>query len=299
MLKFKPHGMGWQRDAPDLRDYTVDHHAVRKLLESIKSKKSRRRKLPEGVDLREYFSEVEDQGPLKASSTFAVLAVVEYFEARAHGHIVEPSKLFLYRVSLQSQGTTHDVGASLRTTLKALVRCGTPPENHWPYEPERLSEVPIEPFLASFARDYASICYVRLDKNTATGLETLLRVKSFLAAGFPSAFGFTVPSFLFSEPDVAFRPDTDGVRGGQAVVAVGYDDTRRIGSQTGALLIRSSWGTGWGDEGYGWLPFAFVENHLAVDFWTLFRDDWLQSEEFQRPTVLEDSKGPIARSRKP
>jgi C1A family cysteine protease len=26
---------------------------------------------------------------------------------------------------------------------------------------------------------------------------------------------------------------------------------------------------GWGDKGYGWLPYDYVEAGLAVDFWSL------------------------------
>ena len=80
------------------------------------------------------------------------------------------------------------------------------------------------------------------------------------------------------------RPTFDAPHGGQAVVAVGYDDTH-LSTSRGALLIRSSWGRGWGDEGYGWLPYAYVEEQLAVDFWTVIRADWLASEEFTKPNL--------------
>jgi hypothetical protein len=33
---------------------------------------------------------------------------------------------------------TGDTGASLRATLKAMIRFGVPPEEHWPYEPSKL-----------------------------------------------------------------------------------------------------------------------------------------------------------------
>jgi C1A family cysteine protease len=64
-------------------------------------------------------------------------------------------------------------------------------------------------------------------------------------------------------------------------LAVGYDDARAIRSTRGALLTRNSWGTGWGDGGYGWLPEAYVKEQLAVDFWTFLRPEWLGSGEFE------------------
>ena len=37
------------------------------------------------------------------------------------------------------------------------------------------------------------------------------------------------------------------------------------------------------ESGCGWLPYKFVEQRLAVDFWTLLRPSWLASGEFERP----------------
>jgi C1A family cysteine protease len=64
---------------------------------------------------------------------------------------------------------------------------------------------------------------------------------------------------------------------------VGYDDKLRIRSDKGALLVRNSWGADWGDGGYGWLPYEYVRQQLAVDFWTLLKPSWLKSGEFESP----------------
>ncbi len=104
------------------------------------------------------------------------------------------------------------------------------------------------------------------------------------------AFGFSVPDSLSRDADVPFRPTFDAVRGGQAAIAIGYDNGR-LNATVGALLIRCSWGEAWGEAGYGWLPYAFVEQRLAVDFWTIVKPAWLESGEFRNPLLFLGQPG--------
>ncbi|MBC7856089.1 MAG: C1 family peptidase [Pirellulaceae bacterium] len=281
MEELKSLGMGWQRDLKDGRDFGPGHIAVRELMERLGGHRSKLRRLPASIDLREYLPSPGDQGSLNSSTAFAVLALVAYFDARTTGCVLDASQLFLYQMALKVLRLTGNASVDLRTTFKALVRFGAPPETYWPYCVDRLALDPTDAFLFSFSREYQTIRYLRLEG--AGGEETLRQVKSFLAAGFVVAFGFPAPSSLTAEADIGYRPSFDSIRGGQAVLAVGYDDSRRIASDRGALLFRGSWGTQWGEQGYGWLPYSYVTNQFAVDFWTALRPDWAESGFLNRP----------------
>jgi C1A family cysteine protease len=281
--RYVPRGLGWHRDLQDFRDFTPDSPPVKSLFDRLPPSAHRPEALPAQVDLRGYFPEVYDQQSLNACSALACAGLVEYFDHRAFGNSREPSGLFLHQMTRKLLRTHDDCGAGLRLAFKAMLRFGMPPARLWPYEAEKLSFDP-EAFLYSFAESYRSLLYVRLDPRNACGSTVLKILRAFLAAGFPIAFGFPVPSSVTHEQDIPYRPMLDSVRGGQAVVACGYDD-KHIGSTRGALLIRNAWGKTWGEQGYGWLPYRYVEEQLASDYWTLISPDWLAMGDFARPAL--------------
>jgi C1A family cysteine protease len=114
-------------------------------------------------------------------------------------------------------------------------------------------------------------------------------VKKSLVSGIPSMFGFTVFDSITHANEsgkIPFPCATERVLGGHAIVAVGYDDemvrenTISYEESTGALLIRNSWGENWGDKRYGWLPYKYVLEELAMDFWSMIKQDWVETGRF-------------------
>lgn len=177
-------------------------------------------------------------------------------------------------------GWEGDTGAFLRSTMKALVLFGLPPEEWWPYDIDTFEDEP-DPFLYAYAMNCKAIKYVRLDPADTQATQVLKNVKAAVAAGFAAMFGFAVYDSLDAEADVPYPRSTDRQRGGHAVLCVGYDDNRPCrNAEKGALLIRNSWGTEWGDGGYGWLPYKYVTRGLANDFWTCYQIDWIDSHQF-------------------
>ena len=273
------YGMGWQRDIPDFRDYTPETEEIASMFSTSKAINPPKTGFQKTCNLSSWCSPIEDQGTLGSCTAQAGVGLIEYYENRALGRHVDASRLFLYKVTRNLLGWTGDTGAWLRTTMKSMVVFGAPPERYMPYDISQFDEEPSS-FCYSFAQRFRSIKYFRLDSTGTSTSNLLKRVKYFLAAGYPSMFGFTVYNFGNEKGEFAFPGPGDSVLGGHAVVAIGFDDNRKIGSRKGALMIRNSWGGGWGKGGYGWLPYAYVEAGLAVDFWSLFQKDYVDPKKF-------------------
>jgi C1A family cysteine protease len=174
--------------------------------------------------------------------------------------------------------------------MAALRLFGVPPEEYWQYI---ISDYDKEPpaFCYAFAQNYQSISYFRLDRHNISSEELLCSIKGYLASGFPSIFGFTAYSCIDDDDvkktgRIPYPSTSDVVLGGHSLMAVGYDDSieiRNIKSETsfkGAFLIRNSWGTSWGDLGYGWLPYEYLNQGIALDWWTVIKQEWADTGHF-------------------
>lgn len=293
--------MGWLPDYPSIRDYTPNRDTVAPKLQALGQKSVKSMLGTVGAttpsldlratgDLRDWCSPVEDQGSIGSCTANAGIGLVEYFERRAFGKHLDASRLFLYKVTRDLLHWTGDTGAFLRSTMEALAVFGAPPEEYWPYVVANYDKEP-SAFCYSFAQNFQAITYYRLDPEGTSRPDLLARIKTNLSVGLPSMFGFTVyQSYSQAGGNGGKFPfPTSGERivGGHAVDAVGYDDTLKIKNSssggpetTGALLVRNSWGTGWGDHGYGWLPYDYVLKGLATDWWSILKNEWVDTGNF-------------------
>lgn len=282
-------GTGWLPPMPDLRDYTEENPDIRQFIDKL-GIESGSSGASGTVDLRKWCSPVENQLSLGSCTAHAGIGIVEYYEKRAFNKHIDGSRLFLYKTTRNLMQVKGDTGAWLRETMGALAHCGVPDEKYWPYNEADFDKEP-DAFVYSLADNYEALKYFCHDPqgDNVDTEQVLASVKKYLEAGIPSMFGFWgFASFDSSDVKGGIPYPCDGEKAewGHAIVAVGFDDTKKIKStidkqvSTGALLIRNSWGTSWGDSGYGWIPYDYVLDKLAMDFWSLLGMEWIDSKQF-------------------
>jgi C1A family cysteine protease len=299
---YKVKRFGWLKDYPSIKDYGP-RETEEKLISELRltsgqkdsrvrtilqlgAKTSKREALPIRVDNRKYCSPVKDQGQLGSCTANMAANMYEYMCKRGKTSYVELSRLFIYKTTRWLLHLTGDTGAYIRSALGALVVYGAPPEEYYPYDISKFDETP-DVLNAGFAQSFQVTKYFRLDKGIPSNEQLTARMKEYLAKGFCLGMGFTVfDSFEEAATNGGYIPypkPTESVQGGHAVTVVGYDEKKSGG---GAFLIKNSWGTDWGERGYGWIPMKYfvkqenADAPLADDIWTIIKQEWLDLGEF-------------------
>jgi len=242
---------GWIPDLPDFRDRVFA--AAPATLGA----------LPPRVDLRSACPPVYDQGSLGSCTANAIAGALQFDEMRqGEADAFVPSRLFIYYNERVIEGTVdEDAGAMLRDGIKSVAKQGAPHEALWPYAIRRFRDRPNAAAYEDAARHQA-VLYQRVPR-------TLDQIKGCLADGYPFVFGFTVyesfESAAVSRTGAVPMPGArEALLGGHAVLAVGYDDASR------RVVLRNSWGDGWGQAGYGTMPYDYLlAEGLSDDFWTV------------------------------
>jgi C1A family cysteine protease len=220
--------------------------------------------LPPVVDLRPYCSPVVDQLSLGCCTGCGITGAIEFLEIKDKKPFTPLSILYVYYLERWIEGTVDsDAGAEIRNGIKVLTKWGCCQDSLMPFCDDGYT-FRIEPTPDAFAdgSNHKAISYMRI--------QSLSNMKSCLYMGRPFIIGLSVyESFekVNSYGIVPLPGINERLLGGHCMLCVGYDDIKKV------FIIKNSWGTGFGDKGYIYVPYDYLSNcELASDMWCVFSE---------------------------
>ena len=213
--------------------------------------------LPASVDLRQAWWTIGDQGNTGSCVGWATAEGVARYHMVTANRLAKADQLSPRYVWMSSKETDQntqrpetfieEAGTSLKAAVDICRKYGVATMAQLPFNIATLMYAGLEnAFYADVAQRKIS-AYFNL-------LKDVNQWKSWLASHGPILAGLSVDQTWDNATAThgnldAFFPNT--VRGGHAVAVVGY-------TATGRLIIRNSWGTSWGDHGFGYALPAYI-----------------------------------------
>jgi C1A family cysteine protease len=213
--------------------------------------------LPSSVDLRAAWWAIDDQedtGSCVGWATGEGVARYHMVKANKLAKNVRLSPRFVWMASKETDEYTtraetfiEGAGTSLKAAMDIVRKYGVVTMNQLPFHITTKMFTGNENafYTAAAQRKIASYFNLHRDLN---------QWKSWLASQGPILAGLSVDQTWDNATATGgnidvFLPNT--VRGGHAITIVGY-------TASGRFIVRNSWGTGWGDKGFGYVSAAYI-----------------------------------------
>jgi len=232
---------GCIRDKEDGRDYLM-----KGFLPKVK--------LPKKLDLIDKMTPVRNQGDEGTCVAFAsVVGMKEYQEKIDYKKFVSLSPRFLYNECKKIDGFPDEEGTTIRSAMQVLQKIGVCQEEFWPYSPHQ-TDKPKEGTYEN-AEKFKIIAYARI--ADLGELKQSLFLKGAVVIGVEVFEGMRKPKNGIIPMPGRYEESL----GLHAICIRGFDDYVRLAP------FKNSWDTEWGNKGYGYFPYKYIEKY-ATDMWS-------------------------------
>lgn len=227
--------------------------------------------IPKSASLLKYCPTPGDQGAYGTCAAFAIayhtrtiLWGIEHQEtSRSTLNRQAFSAAFLYDQVKAADDADCQGGSNPILGLEILRTLGVPRTTTVPYVCEpTISDRALAEAVDFPIKDY-QILFMPEEQSRDVRVNT---VRKSISEGWPVVLAFIVPESFYNPPAIWKPLATDGGPSGKhgrhAMVVVGYDDTK---GGNGAFHVLNSWGPGWAENGYVWIPYeAFAQYALGA-----------------------------------
>ena len=144
-------------------------------------------------------------------------------------------------------------GTYIECLMQVLKDKGVAPEYCWPYI-AGVVQPPVCKDLDAQAAPFKILDYWLI----TSGNVDIQAIKESLVANGPCVAAVEVYSSFFGAPNgvIPMPKSSDKYQGAHAICIVGYDDIQKH------LIFKNSWGDDWGDKGYGYFSYDYVEQYM-------------------------------------
>ncbi|PIQ90071.1 MAG: hypothetical protein COV71_06450 [Candidatus Omnitrophica bacterium CG11_big_fil_rev_8_21_14_0_20_41_12] len=224
--------------------------------------------IPVSFDFTKSMSPVRNQGNEGTCVAFAsVVGIKEFQDKKEYHKLIRLSPRFLYNLCKKFDGIPFEDGTYPRIAMKVLLNYGTCHESLWPYVSQKES-LPLKG-ADKDALKFKIKAYARIKSQ--------LEMRRSLIINGPFVAGVEVYKSWFTEKVkrsgvIPMPKHTEDLVGGHAICIVGYDD------KSGIFKFKNSWGANWGNDGYGYLPYEYIEKYCS--------DAWSATDLIENPKTL-------------